>query len=95
MEEKNVLSAAQFGFRQQRDTEIVVTLLLDEVTHNTDAGKMTGAIFVDLKFEVYTGKKKNSLLTIYSFTAYVPGKGMPFLQLPSGCCKSCAVFCKY
>lgn len=48
LEEKNVLSATQFGFRQQRDTEIAATLFLDEMRHNIDAGKMTGAIFVDL-----------------------------------------------
>ena len=48
LEEKKVLSATQFGFRKTRNTEIAATLFLDEIRKNTDDGKLTGAIFVDL-----------------------------------------------
>ena len=48
LEEKNILSETQFGFRKQRNTELAATLFLDEVRENMNRGEMTGVIFVDL-----------------------------------------------
>jgi hypothetical protein len=48
LEEKNLLSTTQFGFRKKRNTEIAATLLLDEIRENMNNGNMTGAIFIDL-----------------------------------------------
>ena len=43
LEEMNILSTTQFGFRKKRNTETAAILFLDETRHN-----MTGAIFIDL-----------------------------------------------
>ena len=48
LEEKNMLSATQFGFRKKRNTETAATLFLDQIRQNIDSGQMTGAIFIDL-----------------------------------------------
>ena len=48
LEEKGLLSKCQFGFRKQRNTEQAATLFVDSIRKNMNAGKMTGAIFVDL-----------------------------------------------
>ena len=48
LEEKELLSSTQFGFRKKRNTELAATLLLDKIRDNTDKGHMTGAIFIDL-----------------------------------------------
>ena len=48
LEEKNLLSQTQFGFRKQRNTESAATLFLDQIHMNMNDGLMTGAIFVDL-----------------------------------------------
>ena len=48
LEEKNMLSATQFGFRKKRNTETAATLFLDQIRQNMDSGQMTGAIFIDL-----------------------------------------------
>ena len=48
LEEKNLLSQTQFGFRKQRKTELAATLFLDEIRLNMNDGFMTGAIFIDL-----------------------------------------------
>jgi len=48
LEERNLLSTTQFGFRKKRNTEIAATLLLDEIRENMNNGHMTGAIFIDL-----------------------------------------------
>ena len=48
LEEKNLLSQTQFGFRKQRNTESAATLFLDQIRMDMNDGLMTGAIFVDL-----------------------------------------------
>ena len=48
LEEKELLSSTQFGFRKKRNTKLAPTLLLDKIRDNTDKGHMTGAIFIDL-----------------------------------------------
>ena len=44
LEEINILSTIQFGFRKG----IAATFFLDEIRHNMNLGQMTGAIFIDL-----------------------------------------------
>ena len=48
LEERKLLSPTQFGFRKKRNTEYAATLLLDQIRENTDSGKLTGAVFIDL-----------------------------------------------
>ena len=48
LEDFKLLSPTQFGFRKKRNTELAVTLLLDEIRQNTDIGNVTGTIFIDL-----------------------------------------------
>ena len=48
LEEHDLLSNFQFGFRRKRNTELAATLLMDSIRKNTEKGQMTGAIFIDL-----------------------------------------------
>ena len=48
LEENNLLSDYQFGFRSKRSTEMAASLLIDEIKKNMDAGELTGAVFIDL-----------------------------------------------
>ena len=48
MKIEKLLSPTQFGFRKKRNTEFAATLMLDQIRENTDSGKLTGAIFIDL-----------------------------------------------
>ena len=40
---------AQSGFIQHHSTESAVSYFTDEIRRNADAGRLTGAFFVDLK----------------------------------------------
>ena len=42
------LSEHQFGFRPNRSTELAVTFFTDLIWKETNGGKATGAIFIDL-----------------------------------------------
>ena len=48
LEESNVLSDCQFGFRHKRSTELAATLFVDNVKRKVNEGKLVGAIFIDL-----------------------------------------------
>ena len=48
LEENNVLSNAQFGFRPGRSTEQAATLLTDHIRKEMDKGNYTGVLYVDL-----------------------------------------------
>jgi len=48
LECNKLLSATQFGFRSGRNTELAVTLFVDEICKNMNEGRLTGAIFIDL-----------------------------------------------
>ena len=45
----DLLSPAQSGFRQHHSTESAVIYFTDEIRRNADAGRLTGALFVDLR----------------------------------------------
>ena len=48
LESNDLLSDKQFGYRKNRSTELATTLLIDNIRKAADAGKMTGAVFIDL-----------------------------------------------
>lgn len=48
LKKNELLSKNEFGFCQNRSTEIAAMIFLDSIRKNMDAGKMTGAIFIDL-----------------------------------------------
>jgi hypothetical protein len=48
LEQHNLLSKYQCGFRRGRSTEVATTVFLDSIRKNMDAGELTGAIFIDL-----------------------------------------------
>lgn len=48
LENNNLLSTYQFGFRRKRSTELATTLLIDDIRKEIDRGNYTGAIFLDL-----------------------------------------------
>lgn len=48
LEEHELLSTFQFGFRRKRNTELAATLFMDSIRKNMEKGEMTGAIFIDL-----------------------------------------------
>ena len=49
LEENNLLSDCQFGFRRKSSTEHAVTYFSDLIKTSMDEGKQTGAVFVDLR----------------------------------------------
>ena len=48
LETHKLLAKDQFGFRRKRSTEVAATIFVDSIKRNMDAGKLTGAIFIDL-----------------------------------------------
>ena len=48
LEENNLLSNVQFGFRKNRSSQHAVTLLTDHIRTHIDRGECTGAVFMDL-----------------------------------------------
>ena len=48
LEQNNLLSNQQFGFRKNHSTELAATLFLDNIRKEIDSGKLRGAVFVDL-----------------------------------------------
>jgi len=49
LEENKLLNKNQFGFRPSRNTEHAATLFSDTIRKNMNEGKLTGAIFIDLR----------------------------------------------
>lgn len=48
LEEENLLSDRQFGFRSKRSTNLAATLFIDDIRNDVDKGNPVGAIFIDL-----------------------------------------------
>ena len=44
----NLLSSVQSGFRKYHSIQTAVTFFSDSIRRNTEAGQMTGALFIDL-----------------------------------------------
>jgi len=49
LENNKLLSEHQYGFRRNRSTCNAVTKLVDNIRQNMDEGKLTGALFMDLR----------------------------------------------
>ena len=45
----NLLSSVQSGFRKHHSTQTAVTFFSDSIRRNTEAGQMTGALFIGLR----------------------------------------------
>ena len=48
LENNNLLSSRQYGFRKGRSTELATTLLLDDICKEVNECKIVGAVFIDL-----------------------------------------------
>ena len=48
MEENNLINSDQFGFRNQRSTELAAVHFTDILKKKVDEGKLVGCIFIDL-----------------------------------------------
>ena len=49
LEENDLLSDYQYGFRQNRSTKHAITILIDDVRTSMDQGQLTGSVFMDLR----------------------------------------------
>ena len=49
LHQHGLLNAFQSGFRRHHSTLTAVTYFCDSIRRSTDAGKLTGALFIDLK----------------------------------------------
>ena len=49
LESNNLLSDNQYGFRRKRSTRDAVTKATDHIREHMDKGKVTGALFMDLR----------------------------------------------
>lgn len=49
LEQNNMLSNNQYGFRPKRSTNHAVTILIDDIRTGMDRGMATGAVFLDLR----------------------------------------------
>ena len=49
LEQNNLLSKRQFGFRNRPSTQHAVTKFSDSIRQNMDKGLMTGVIYIDLR----------------------------------------------
>ena len=48
LEENNLLSQQQFGYRSKPSTKTATVLFLDDICKNIEKGKLVGAVFMDL-----------------------------------------------
>lgn len=49
LEKQGLISESQYGFRKGYNTELAVTVFTDNIRRAIDRGKMTGAVFIDLR----------------------------------------------
>lgn len=64
LETHKLLSMYQSGFRTKLSTELVSTLLIDDLCKNMDKGRLTGVIFLDLS-KAFNSVSQSSLLAKY------------------------------
>ena len=49
LENNKLIVSTQFGFRKRYNTELAVTVFTDSIRKSIDHGKLTGAVFIDLR----------------------------------------------
>ena len=49
LETRKLLSQDQYGFRGKQNTKSAATIFVDSISKIMDLGKLTGAIFIDLR----------------------------------------------
>ncbi|CAB4042417.1 Hypothetical predicted protein, partial [Paramuricea clavata] len=49
LQEHDLITSEQFGFRPKLSTSIALTQLTEEILHNLDNKLVTGAVFIDLR----------------------------------------------
>ena len=70
LELNNLLSNSQFGFRQNRSTEMATTIFTDDIRQSVDKGNLVGAVFIDLRkaFDTISHSLLLSKLQSYGIT---------------------------
>jgi len=48
LENNQLLSEAQYGYRKRRSTELAAAYFIDDIRKQVDNGKLVGAVFMDL-----------------------------------------------
>ena len=54
LQQCNLITSEQFGFRPKLSTSIVLTQLTEEILQNMHNKMITGAVFIDLRKALYT-----------------------------------------
>ena len=67
LENNNLLSNFQFGFRSRQSTEIAATFFTDNIRSTMDEGKYTGAIYIDLSKGFDTISHSILLKTLHNY----------------------------
>ena len=93
LEEYNLITKYQFGYRKKRSTNAAATILVDDIRGNVDKGHMVGAVFIDLSkaFDTLSHSMLIEKLSAYGvrnsellwFTDYLFGR-QQFVQV-DGC----------
>jgi hypothetical protein len=102
LEEHQLLTDKQFGFRRKRSTELAATLLIDDIRRSIDAKNLVGCIFIDFSkaFDTLSHSKLLSKLTAYGigdielewFTSYLFNR-QQFVNYNNHSSQPCTVTC--
>jgi hypothetical protein len=67
LENNNLLDDCQFGFRQNRSTELATALFTDSIKRKVNEGKLVGAVFIDLSKAFDTLSHAKLILKLRSY----------------------------
>ena len=74
LEQQGLLSESQYGFRKGYDTALPLTVFTDSIRCAIDSGKITGAVFIDLRKAFDTVEHKVLLLSKLALKGIVHGE---------------------